>query len=231
MGGWHNDRLFNEDFNHAREFALERLKRDLPVHLTYHDAWHTCEDVVPAVERLANLEGATDDDTRLILTAAYFHDLGFIVQYAGYEEISARMAEQVLPRMGYDSIQVQAVAEMILATRVPQFPQSWMAEILADADLDNLGREDFFPRTQSLRTELAAQGKNFTDLEWYQREIKFLREHRYFTGAARSLRDAQKQKNIEALLSLLEKAGNPLTPPTDWQPWSEIQALRKKKKD
>jgi len=39
--------------------------------------------------------------------------------------------------------------------------------------------------------------------EWYRRQLKFVREHRYFTTAARSLRDEGKRKNIEALVMLL----------------------------
>ncbi len=43
------------DFERARQYALERLERELPASLTYHCLAHTQDDVVPAVERLAAL--------------------------------------------------------------------------------------------------------------------------------------------------------------------------------
>ena len=43
------------DFKRARQYALERLERELPPTLIYHSLAHTRDDVVPAAERLAAL--------------------------------------------------------------------------------------------------------------------------------------------------------------------------------
>ncbi len=77
---------------------------------------------------------------------------------------------------------------------------------MADADLDSLGRADFMKYSLDLRAERAAMGTSFSDEAWYRTQLDFLRSHQYFTPAARTLRDEQKEKNITALTKLLAQS-------------------------
>lgn len=201
------------DFEGARRYALERLERELPAVLTYHCLAHTRDDVVPAVERLAALEGVGGEDLLLLRTAAYYHDLGFVEGVADHEAIAVRIVTEVLPRFGYGPAQsrrhsygIETIGGIILATRVPHQPHTHLQEIMADADLDLLGRDDFWPLNRALRAELAALGQAMSDKEWYGSQLAFLQAHRYFTAAARTQRQERKQRHIEELAALLEKA-------------------------
>jgi len=60
------------------------LKKGLSKDLIYHSLDHTL-DVLKAVERLALLEGVTDEALFLLKTAAIFHDAGFIEKYENDE--------------------------------------------------------------------------------------------------------------------------------------------------
>ena len=186
-------------FEQARRYAIHRLEHELSPALLYHGIAHTRDEVVPAVERLAGLEGIQGESLSLLLTAAWFHDIGYVEQATHHELIGARIAVQVLPSFGYTDGEVEVVRWAILATALPQSPTSLLEEILADADLDVLGREDFMQRNQDLRAELALLGKEFTDTEWYTRQIQFVEQHQYFTASARSSRDMQKSLNIAVL--------------------------------
>jgi uncharacterized protein len=187
------------DAEGALRYALSRLERELSPELTYHNLWHTAEDVLPAAQRLAALMGVSPEDARLLEIGAAYHDIGFVVRRQEHERAGAELAAQVLPGFGFTSEQVAAVQGMILATRLPQSPRTPLEEILADADLDVLGREDSLARSQALRAELASFGAPVAETEWYRRQLKFFREHRYFTSAARSLREEGERRNIEAL--------------------------------
>jgi len=154
------------DFERAKRYALERLERELPHLLRYHALTHTRDEVVPAAERLAALEGVTGEALVLLRTAAYYHDVGYIVQRQDHEAIGAQIAAQVLPQFGYTPSQVAQIRAMILATKLPQPPHTLLEAILADADLDNIGHETFWARRQDLRTELAALGMPMTDEQW-----------------------------------------------------------------
>jgi uncharacterized protein len=191
------------DVEAACRYARERLERELPRYLTYHTAAHTSDDVVPATERLAWRCGLPEESRRLLLTAAWFHDLGFLECRQGHEDVSIRIAREELPRFGYGPDHVDAVARIILATRMPQSPRSLEGRILADADLDTLGREDFFDANRRLREELSAFGVMVSDEDWYREQLVFLASHRYFTDEARAERDAGKARNIEAVRALL----------------------------
>lgn len=197
------DRMPRPDFDAARRYVLDRLARELSPALLYHSLQHTRDDVVPAAQRLAAMEGITGEARLLLLTAAHYHDLGFVEQRDDHELASLRLVEAALPGFGYSPQQVRAVGDLVMATRLPQSPGTRLAELLADADLDVLGRADFWKRSLDLRAEWDAFGQHYSDPEWVQRQLEFVCAHRYFSSSARRLRDATKQANIAHLASLL----------------------------
>ena len=195
----------SHDFEQARQYAEERLANELPATLVYHGIAHTREEVVPAVETLAGMEGIKGKSLNLLRTAAWFHDLGFVEQAVHHELIGARIALETLPSFGYTQDEVEVVRWAILATALPQSPRNRLEEILVDADLDILGRDRFMQRNQDLRRELAYLGRDFTDEEWYTGQLRFVESHQYFTASACSLRNHQKALNILDLKRTLQE--------------------------
>ena len=194
------------DFAGACEYALGRLKRELAPFLTYHNLWHTRDEVVPVALRLADMMGVNGRERQLVVLGAVYHDIGFVVTMDEHEQAGAEIAGEVLPRFGLSCAEVEAVRGMILATKLPQSPHNLLEEIVADADLDSLGREDFAPRSLALRAELVARGMPSSDEEWYARQLQFLESHSFFTAAARSLRDAGERRNTELVRRLLAES-------------------------
>jgi len=194
------------DFPAAQAYAVERLQNELPGFIKYHTLYHTQSDVVPAVERLAVMEKIDDESLLLLRTAAFFHDIGFVVQCKHHEDASIQIAAEALPLFRYTRRQIEVVQSLISTTRIPQNPQNLLDKIMADGDLDVLGRADFMVRSAALRAEILALGVEMTDVDWYTSQLRFLTSHRYFTQSARSLRNATKQKNIATLERLLNLA-------------------------
>jgi len=195
--------MTHPDFELAQQYALERLERELSPRLVYHSLWHTRDEVVPAVERLAALEGVTSEALLLLRTGAWYHDIGCLVQRPDHEAIGVGIAYAALPRFGYSAEHLRVITGLILATKLPQTPHTLLEEILADADLDVLGREDFFARSAALRAETEALGQPTTDAGWNQGQQAFLQNHRYFTPSAHRLRDPQKAQNVLKLSQML----------------------------
>ncbi|MEP6612496.1 MAG: HD domain-containing protein, partial [Mucilaginibacter sp.] len=71
----------------AGNYIIKKLNDELPAHLNYHNASHTL-DVYEAAKRLALANGIAGDELTLLLTAAYYHDSGFLVKATGHEEES-----------------------------------------------------------------------------------------------------------------------------------------------
>jgi hypothetical protein len=74
---------------------------------------------------------------------------------------------------------------------------------MCDADLDALGRSDFWGVNCNLRREMVARGYQISTIEWLKNQIQFLESHTYFTLAAHSTRYAQKQRNLSMLKQML----------------------------
>ncbi|WP_116787758.1 HD domain-containing protein [Flavobacterium psychrotrophum] len=182
------------------EFILARLKNDLAPHLYYHSVNHTL-DVYERAADLAKIEGIPDNEAALLLTAALYHDSGYLYQSAGHEEISCEIAQQTLPEFGYSQNDIEKICEIITATRLPQTPADKLGEIISDADLDYLGRDDFFELGDKLYLEMCAGGNILTRSEWNDQQIAFLKAHTYFTKTAQQLRNQKKQENLNQLLS------------------------------
>ncbi len=184
-------------------YALARMERELPPQRIYHNVAHTRDEVAPAAEHLAALEGVEGEALVLLRTAAWFHDIGFVVNGFDHESIGAWIAGEALPAFGYGPEQIAAVQGMIQATRLPQSPSNLLEQILADADLDLLGCEEFIPRNDDLRTEMATYGQVMSDEDWYTSQIEFIQSHSYFTASARALRADGKARNRRWLIDQL----------------------------
>jgi uncharacterized protein len=191
------------DYDRARTYALTRLASDLDPALCYHSLAHTRDDVALAMERLAPMEGVAGEALLLVRTAACFHDLGFLERRDGHEAVGVRLAAEVLPGYGYSPAQIVQIGGMIMATRLPQAPNGLLEQLLADSDLDLLGREDFIVLNARLRAELAHFQPDPGDVAWLRGQIAFLRGHRYWTASARRLRETGKRQNITALEQML----------------------------
>jgi hypothetical protein len=88
---------------------------------------------------------------------------------------------------------------MILATAIPQNPKNIYQEILCDADLDYLGRDDFDEISDSLCQELIEYGKIKNPNEWDGVQVKFLKKHKYFTQTSKDTRTAKKLEKLEEI--------------------------------
>ena len=196
------------DYDRAIAYALERLRSELPPTLFYHSVWHTESDVLPAARRLGQLAGLTQTDQGVLETSAAYHDTGHIYISYGHEAISIKIMAEVLPRFGFTPTDIERVATMIMATRMPQSPKNELERLLADADMDGLGRDDFLATSTALWRENTALGRIQSWPQWLQTQLRFLQSHRYFTVPARTLREDGKQQNIAMLEGLLRDAQN-----------------------
>ncbi|MBU2018933.1 MAG: guanylate cyclase, partial [Bacteroidetes bacterium] len=187
----------------AERHIIRILEKGLSPNLYYHCITHT-KDVVRAAESIAIQEGVTDEGLYLLKSAATYHDAGFVEDYDKNEPIGARMAEEILPNYGYTSEQIEQVKRLIFVTEIPHKPQSHLEEIMCDADLDYLGRDDFHEIADRLRRELKEHGKINSDRQWDEIQVNFLTNHVYFTKTSYRNRHDKKIKNLYEIKKRLE---------------------------
>ncbi|MBC6989200.1 HD domain-containing protein [Hymenobacter sp. BT491] len=185
------------DCRRAETYVLNELRQHLSPTLYYHGLHHTL-DVLAQAQSLAEAEGVTDAEALMLLrTAALYHDSGFMTTYIGHEEAGCELVKRTLPGMGYSADQIELICRLIMATKMPQNPGDLhLAQILCDADLDYLGRPDFWPISQTLYVELQARGMAPDEQKWNEGQVDFLQGHQYWTASATARREASKQARL-----------------------------------
>jgi len=181
--------------------ALRKLADGLPGDLHYHSLQHTC-DVLHETINFAVRDQVDDRKVELLAIAAAYHDTGFLVQRFGNEPIGAEYArEAMIESGGYSTVEIELVQQLILDTRMSltreglkQVPSCELSTYLLDADLGNLGRDDFFEKGELHRREAG-----WSEAEFLYFAYNILRHHYWHSRSAFDLRQAKKLANIEAL--------------------------------
>jgi uncharacterized protein len=190
------------NYRAAKNFIIEKLERELLPIYTYHGLHHTL-DVLAVTKNLCKAEGINPHETTLLKTAALYHDAGFTVSPKEHEATGCDIARLALPSFDYNAEDIYRICGMIMATKIPQNPQNHLECIICDADLDYLGRDDFFPIGNTLFEELKALGILETPFQWNTMQVKFLENHAYHTITTQLLRESKKQAHIAAVKALL----------------------------
>lgn len=190
--------MTDAEFEKLKQKILDQLKEQLDGVLTYHNASHTA-DVLEKAVLIAKQEGITTHEDLIILKiAALYHDNGFLDTYNGHEERSCTMMRAQMQGF-FDETALEKICGLIMATKIPQTPKTHLEEIICDADLDYLGRDDFEPISNALRLEFLAHAIVKDNREWEEKQVEFFEQHHYFTTTSNNCRNAGKQQRLMAL--------------------------------
>ena len=181
----------------AEQHITSLFKEELSNKLLYHSLTHTTE-VVEASETLAEAAELNEEDKELLLVSAWFHDTGYIKKYNGHEAESVVYAKEFLQKEGYPQAKIDQVDKLILSTVMGNKPETYLEELLHDADMAHMGRKRFFRKGELLRVELENYlEKTYSELEWEKHQYNFLVSNTFITEVAKSEYDKRRVKNIK----------------------------------
>jgi len=170
----------------------------------FHNLGHTL-DVVDAVADIGKHCDLTEEELELALVAAWLHDVGYKNGPENHEDISAKIASELLGRLGTPHKKIKYVTTAILATKVPQQPKTLIEKVLCDADLYHISTAAYDAKGNLLRDEWKSAGLGeMTDQEWIQHNIEFMENHRFHTPYGQTILEEGKRKNIKRLKKYLE---------------------------
>ncbi len=174
---------------------IGKLKKELPRDLYYHGVHHTL-DVLHSAEMIGQAEKISDEEMFLLKVAVLYHDCGFLKVYKNHEEVGCEMARADLPGFGLSKNEIEIICGMIMATKIPQEPKTHLEQIIADADLEYLGTDQFerIGRTlfEEVKIYLGVEGER----QWNIIQMNFLKRHHYFTDFCKKHREEAKQKHL-----------------------------------
>lgn len=198
------------DYKHLLEEVKEYVTTYFNSHehskLVYHNLNHT-QDVVKATMQIANHYQLSDQDFFVVTVGAWFHDLGYFENCIGHEQIGADLAISFLHQQGVSEEVREMVKQVILATQMPQKPNTLLEKILCDGDLFHLGTPDFINKRKLMHEEVALlHQKKMSKNEWRKIDIAFLESQTYHTDYCALLLNDQKLKNMMQLKEKLNES-------------------------
>ncbi len=184
--------------------VISNLEQNLPSWLHYHCPEHT-KHVVEKVIYIAKKEGIGEQELFLLKIAALYHDIGFIITREKHEELSCVIATQELKDFGLKLEEIEQICEMMKATEIPQKPTSHLASILADADLEYLGTDDFLKWSERLYLELLHYQPDLSENKWNEIQYNFMSKHNYHTTYCKQNREPKKLENLKLIKEKLKE--------------------------
>jgi uncharacterized protein len=192
------------NYHAAKAFILDKLEQELSDDLTYHGLHHTL-DVLHVTEELCLSEAISPYESLLLKTAALFHDAGFTQSNKDHEALGCAMVREHLPRYDFTPLEIERICGMILATKIPQSPGNFLEAILCDADLDYLGRSDFYDIGSTLFEELKLYKVLQREEDWNRLQVTFLEKHTFFTPTNLRRRSPGKQAHLNHLRRIVQE--------------------------
>ena len=179
----------------------------LPESMVYHNLIHTRE-VVKAAEKIGTYANLSDDEKNILMLAAWFHDTGFKYVYDDHEDKSIEIAEKFLKENDVPQEIIDKVSTTINSTRIEVKPKTLIENVLNDADFIHLSKKSYFDKLLLLKTELEnVNGETIIDADWYEKNLDFLKTHRYYTEYGKTVLGPKVEKNVQAQQKMIKKMG------------------------
>lgn len=189
-------------YNRLRSQILTILNSELSANLYYH-GFHHVKDVFKVCNDYIKREKIKPYQAKLLRLGALLHDIGFIESNIDHEARGVLISKKLLHEHGLSQADFNIIKGLILATKIPQSPQNQLEKIICDADLDYLGRSDFYEISNHLFKELNTYSSMTLD-QWNRAQIKFLESHKYHTAFAIRNRQPNKEKRLAELKKLVK---------------------------
>lgn len=190
----------------TEKFAVQLLNDTLDNKFVYHNLAHT-QRVVEKANELAELAKLSELEKKYLTLSAWLHDTGYTKQIENHEDESAKIASTFLTEQGCSKDDIDAVCNLILATKMNHEPTNQLEKIIRDADCAHIGSKNYIDISELLRKEWELTcDKTLTEAEWLAENINFLSsKHRFYTNEASSIWDNGKGKNLSRLLKVQKK--------------------------
>ncbi|MPQ46542.1 HD domain-containing protein [Marinifilum sp. N1E240] len=190
----------------AEKYVTNLIEESFRPIFTYHNLEHT-KNVVKHSGKIAAEIELSEEDTEILILAAWFHDSGYYEDFRTHEEISAKNARKFLTDNNYDENKIAKIEEAILHTKIPHIPcNEPVCNALCDADLHHFASKNYMKSSEKLREEKGnLYHHEIPAKSYWEQTLKFLQDHRYKTKYGKKVFGKKKELNYQ---KVVEKVGN-----------------------
>jgi hypothetical protein len=175
---------------------------EAPPNLYFHNS-SLVRSISSQVELLSTAEKLPEEEFISLKIASLFLITGYITDYEKPMEASLVVADEMLPKYGFDPETVDEVMS-IIKNSFHNRQKSASDKILHDAIFDYLGRVDYLKLTDKLLREESEFGVTHSREEWLDLQRKLLIDHEFLTDSAKLLRNIPVEDQISTLMSGIE---------------------------
>jgi predicted metal-dependent HD superfamily phosphohydrolase len=204
----------SEIISATEQYVSELLSTKLAPNIHYHNLHHTLA-VRNSAMQIASMSGLDEQEKEIVEISCLMHDVGMTETYQEHEAASARIAEAFLKSKGYPEDKITLIKNCIAVTKPSSKPQGLLQEVVRDADYGHLGSSDYSEQLDRLRLEWAdILGQSYEEKKWYELNLDFIKNHEYYTPAAKMIFEAMKELNRKRIKKWVkegrsEKEGGP----------------------
>ena len=188
------------------DHALNNLK-NIDSNYLYHNVNHTI-NVVNYTHEIANNSSVSDNDLKLLLTAALLHDYGFVQSHIDHEKIGAKLSEDILLKFDYNIDDINIIQKLIISTDPNKIARNKLEGIIKDADLAYLGNDTFSLISEELKKEWLHFKVVDSELSFYNAQYNFLSNHEFNSNYMKNKCSDGKKNNLKLALDKLNYLQN-----------------------
>ncbi len=184
------------------ELVIKMFDDEAPPNLYFHNS-SLVKSINNQVELLSTAENLPEEEFINLKLASVFLLTGYIWDYEKPMEASFRLAEELLPKYGFNQENIDSTMKLI-RNCFAEKQESLSDRILHDARYDYLGRVDYIKLSDKLLRERMEYGKHSDKKTWLRSQVKLLEEHEFLTSTAKILRSIPPEEQIAALQAYSE---------------------------
>ncbi len=191
--------------NEVESYVIQYFEEHVPETFVYHSIEHL-RFVANMARAIGEAEGLANNNLDIVVTAAWFHDVGYSKSSKEHEEESCRIARGFLESKGAEEGFIAEVEGCIRATKFGVEPNTLNENILSDADLSHTGMENFMDVSNLYRKEVCnLNGKKQSKQEYWEKTLSFIEKVRFYTDYAKENLEPLRITNIEKVKKRLKK--------------------------
>ncbi|WP_161887881.1 Pycsar system effector family protein [Pontibacter russatus] len=180
----------------APAFVAQQFSRAGDAANALHNLSHT-QALVARTQEIGAACALGEEDMRLVLLAAWLHDISYIATEAPAPLPPLVPASEFLQLNGLSGEETEAVQQCVAASHYPQRPQSKKEEVLCDAVSSFMADPDYLAQAEKQMN--ADTGKKTDAYEWIKSQRALLKQHAFFTKYAKRTYTEGKEANLKLL--------------------------------
>lgn len=183
-------------YKKVEKYVTGLFEKHAKSEMVFHNLGHTLT-VVDRTKEIAGHYNLSEREMLVLYIAAWFHDTGHLfVEPKEHEAKSVELMKDFMKDNLDDEALISEVGDCILATRRVTEPSGILQQILCDADTFHLGTKEFKKNNKRVKKEEKLRNNGEISVNWDEKVIQFLEDHKYYTGYARELLTDNKNKNL-----------------------------------